>query len=158
MEYTEKITWDGRSLVLKRAVKPTEVLSAQSGEVRIEKLDVNDPSVRPTNQDASEGTPLRVYQADGVGVDVSKRCRAPMTFWHRNMEYDELIFCHKGGMIWETELGTITLGPGEMILIPQGVAHRAVPPEGGGENLLVEIKIRPPVRKVFPPETQDKGG
>jgi hypothetical protein len=67
MEYTEKITWDGRSLVLKRAVKPTEVLSAQSGEVRIEKLDVNDPSVRPTNQDAPEGTPLRVYQADGVG-------------------------------------------------------------------------------------------
>lgn len=81
MEYTEKITWDGRSLVLKRAVKPTEVLSAQSGEVGIEKLDVNDPSVRPTNQDAPEGTPLRLYQADGVGVDVSKRCRAPMTFW-----------------------------------------------------------------------------
>lgn len=74
------------------------------------------------------------------------------------MEYDELIFCHKGGMIWETELGTITLGPGEMILIPQGVAHRAVPPEGGGENILVEIKIRPPVRKVFPAEPTGKGG
>lgn len=150
MEYTEKITWDGRSLVLKRAVKPTDVLSAQSGEVRIEKLDVHDPSVRPTNQDAPEGTPLPVYQAAGVRVDVSKRYKAPMSFWHRNMEYDELIFCHKGGMIWETELGTITLKAGEMILIPQGVAHRAVPPEGGGENILIEVKIAPPTRKVFP--------
>ncbi len=150
MEYTEKITWQGRSLVLKRAVKPTEVLFAQSGEVKIEKLDVTDPSLRPTNQDAAEGTPLPVYQAAGARVDVSKRYKAPMNFWHRNMEYDELIFCHKGGMIWETELGTITLKAGEMILIPQGVAHRALPPEGGGENILIEVKIAPPTRKVFP--------
>ncbi|MBI4587984.1 MAG: hypothetical protein HY725_04040 [Candidatus Rokubacteria bacterium] len=93
MEYTEKITWQGRSLVLKRSEPPTKVLDSQSGEVKL---------------------------------------------------------CHRGGMIWETELGTVTLRPGEMFLIPQGVAHRAVPPEGGGENVLIELKIRPPVRKVFP--------
>jgi homogentisate 1,2-dioxygenase len=150
MGYTEKLTWDGRSLVLTRAAKPTEVLSAQSAEIRIEKLDVTAPSVRPTNQDAPEGTPLRIYQADGVAVDVSKREKAAMTFWHRNMEYDELIFCHKGGMIWETELGTVTLHAGQMLLIPQGVAHRAVPPEGGGENILIELKIAPTAKKVFP--------
>jgi homogentisate 1,2-dioxygenase len=156
VEYTEKITWQGRSLVLKRSEPPTKVLDSQSLEVKLEKLDVNDPALRPTNQDAAEGTPLPVYQAEGVRVDVSKRYKAPMNFWHRNMEYDELIFCHKGGMIWETELGTLTLKPGEMFLIPQGVAHRAVPPEGGEENILVELKIRPPVRKVFPDDA--KGG
>ena len=130
MEYTEKITWEGRSLLLKRKINPTEVVAAESAEVTLEKIDITDAALRPTNQEAPEGTPLRVYQADGVGVDVSKRAKAAMTFWHRNADYDELIFCHRGGMIWETELGTMRIKAGEMLLIPRGVAHRAIPPEG----------------------------
>ena len=149
MEYIEKITWEGRALSLKRSVKPTEVMSADGG-VALEHLNITDPAVRPTNQDVPEGTPLRVFQADGVGIDVSKRSTAEMTYWHRNAEYDELIFCHRGGMIWETELGTLEIKAGEMLLIPRGVAHRAIPPKDGGENILVELKIRPTVRKVWP--------
>jgi quercetin dioxygenase-like cupin family protein len=148
--YTEKITWQGRSLTLAREQPPTKVADARGDGVRLEALDVTDAAVRPSNQDAAEGTPLPVFQAPGVRVDVSKRYRAPMGFWHRNMEHDELIFCHKGGMIWETELGTVTLRAGQMLLIPQGVAHRAVPPEGGGENILIELKIAPTAKKVFP--------
>jgi len=154
MEYIEKITWEGRSLSLKRRTKPTEVTGAESSEVALEHLCITDPAVRPTNQDAPEGTPLRVFQADGVGVDVSKRSAAEMTYWHRNAEYDELIFCHQGGMIWETELGTKEIKAGELLLIPRGVAHRAVPPTGGGENILLELKIRPTVCKVWPAEAK----
>jgi homogentisate 1,2-dioxygenase len=150
MEYLEKITWEGRALSLKRTVKPTEVMRADGGEVALEHLRITDPAVRPTNQDLPEGTPLRVFQADGVGVDVSKRSTVEMNYWHRNADYDELIFCHQGGMIWETELGTMEIKAGDMLLIPRGVAHRAIPPKGSGENILVELKIRPSVRKVWP--------
>jgi homogentisate 1,2-dioxygenase len=150
MEYIEKITWEGRALSLKRTVKPTEVIDAQSSDVALERLAITDPAVRPTNQDVAEGTPLRVFQADGIGIDVSKRSRQEMNFWHRNAEYDELIFCHQGGMIWETELGTVEIHAGEMLLIPRGVAHRAIPPKGSEENILIELKIRPTVRKVWP--------
>ena len=70
---------------------------------------------------------LPILQADGVRVDLSKRTKEPMTFWHRNMECDEVIFCFKGGIHWETELGNISLRPGEMFVIPKGVAHRSLP-------------------------------
>ncbi|MGH7907821.1 MAG: cupin domain-containing protein [Candidatus Binataceae bacterium] len=150
MEYIEKITWEGRSLSLKRTVKPTDVAGAQSNDVALERLTITDPAVRPANQDLPEGVPLRVFSADGVGVDVSKRSREEMNYWHRNADYDELIFCHQGGMIWETELGTVEIKAGDMLLIPRGVAHRAIPPKNSGENVLVELKIRPSVRKVWP--------
>ena len=155
MEYIEKITWEGRSLVLKRPVKPTEVGGAEGNQVALDKLSVTDPAVRPTNQDLPAGTPLRVFEAEGVGVDVSKRSREEMTFWHRNVDCDELIFCHRGGMIGETDLGTVEIRAGDMLLIPRGIAHRAIPPKDSADNILVELKIRPSVRKVWPP-TRDR--
>ena len=157
MEYLEKITWEGRSLMLKRVARPTEVVSAESADVKLEKVDVTDPAVRPSNQDLPEGTPLRVFEANGVGIDVSKRSRQEMNYWHRNADYDELIFCHKGGMTWETELGTLEIKAGEMLLIPRGIAHRAIPPKNQGENILIELKIRPNVGRVWPGPAGRKG-
>jgi quercetin dioxygenase-like cupin family protein len=152
--YTEKLTWEGRVLVLERPAPPTAAAPQGQG-LRLEVLDVRDPALRPSNQDAAEGTPLPVFQAPGVRVDVSKRRRAPMPFWHRNLEHDELIFCHQGAMTWETELGTVTLRAGQMLLIPQGVAHRAVPPEGDGENILIELKLTPTARCLVAPGTAE---
>jgi len=150
MTYTEKFTWRGKQLVLQRAVSPGEVVSAESTQVKLEKINVNDPRLRPSNYDQAEGTPLPVLQAEGVRVDVSKRTKEPMNFWHRNLEGDEVIFCHKGGIRWETELGNISLGPGEMFVIPKGIAHRSLPPENSeGENIVIELKIRGDVSKLI---------
>ncbi len=148
MEYVERITSQGRSLVVKRRIKPTEVVAAQSDDVALEKLTITDPAIRPTNLDLPEGTPLRVFEAEGIGIDVSKRTKEEMNFWHRNVECDELIFCHQGGMTWETELGTVEIKAGDLLLIPRGVAHRAIPPKGGAQNVLIELKITSPVRRV----------
>lgn len=156
MEYLEKITWSGRSLQVKRGIIPTEVVSTESANIRLEKLDITDPALKPTNQEIPEGTPLRVFTADGVGVDVSKRSRQEMNFWHRNIECDELIICHRGGMIWDTELGKVEIKAGEMLLIPRGVAHRAIPPKGSSDNILIELKIRPTVERTWSPETTAK--
>ena len=149
MTYTEKFTWGAKELIVKRETSPVEVVSAESKQVKLEKINVNDPSLRPSNYDKADGTILPLLQADGVRVDLSKRTKEPMSFWHRNMDCDELIFCHKGGIRWETELGNIALRPGEMFVIPRGIAHRSLLPENSeGENIIIELKIRGEVSKL----------
>lgn len=150
MSYTEKFTWGGKQLIIKRQMSPVDLLSAESSHFKLEKINVRDPSLRPSNYDKAEGTPLPVLQADGVRIDVSKRTKEPMNFWHRNMDGDEVIFCFQGGIRWETELGNISLGPGEMFVIPKGIAHRSLPPEHSeGENIIIELKIRGEVSKLI---------
>ena len=150
MTYTEKFTWSGKELIVKRQFSPVEVVSAESKQVRLEKINVNDPNLRPSNYDKAEGTPLPILQAEGLRIDLSKRTKEPMNFWHRNMECDELIFCYKGGINWETELGSISLHPGEMFVIPKGIAHRSLVPENcEGENIIIELKIRGDVSRLI---------
>ena len=150
MTYTEKFTWGAKELIVKRETSPIEMVSAESKQVKLEIINVNDPNLRPSNYDKADGTILPLLQADGVRVDLSKRTKEPMSFWHRNMDCDELIFCHKGGIRWETELGNISLRPGEMFVIPRGIAHRSLLPENSeGENIIIELKIRGEVSKLI---------
>ncbi len=150
MSYTEKFTWGGKQLIIQRELPPSQVVSAESSQMKLEKINVKDSSLRPSNYDKAEGTPLPILQADGVRIDVSKRTKEPMNFWHRNMDGDEVIFCFQGGIRWETELGNISLGPGEMFVIPKGIAHRSLPPENSeGENIIIELKIRGEVSKLI---------
>lgn len=148
--YTEKFTWSGKELIVKRQISPVQVVSAESKQVKLEKINVNDPSLRPSNYAKAEGTPLPILQADGVRLDLSKRTKEPMNFWHRNMDADEVIFCYKGSIHWETELGNITLQSGEMFVIPRGIAHRSLPPENSEEeNIIIELKVRQEVSKLI---------
>src|SRR5688572_9696860 len=111
MSYTEKLTWPGREIIITRETSPVDAVTAESRQGKLEKINVNDPNLRPSNYDKPDGKVLPLLQADGLRVDLSKRTKAPMNYWHRNMECDELIFCHKGGIRWEMELGNITLEP-----------------------------------------------
>jgi len=148
--YTEKFTWQGKELVIKRSTSPIDVDAVESDTVKLEKINVNDPNLRPSNYEVAEGTILPLLGAEGVRIDLSKRTKAPMTFWHRNMDCDEVIFCHKGAIIWETELGTITLNSGEMFVIPKGVAHRSLPPPNSEtENIVIELKINGTVSRLI---------
>lgn len=150
MAYTEKFTWAGKELNIKREVSPVDVISAESEQIRLEKININDAKLRPTNYARAEGTVLPMFEAEGVRVDLSKRTREPMKFWHRNMDYDELIFCYKGTIHWETELGNVTLQSGEMFVIPKGIAHRSLPPaDSREENIIVELKIRGAISKLI---------
>src|SRR3989338_7169460 len=98
----------------------------------------------------AEGTVLPLFQAEGVRLDLSKRTKEPMNFWHRNMDCDELIFCYKGAIHWETELGNITLQSGEMFVIPKGIAHRSLPPpDSQEENIIIELKINGAISKLI---------
>lgn len=149
MIHTEKFTWGGKELIIKREHSPAEIASAESRHIKLEEISVADPNLRPSNFDRAEGTPLPISQAEGLRIDLSKRTKEDMTSWHRNMDCDELIFCHKGASRWETELGKVSLGPGEMFVIPRGIAHLSLAPEGsGGENIVIELKIRGEASKL----------
>jgi homogentisate 1,2-dioxygenase len=146
----EKFTWAGKELNIKRQTSPVDVLSAESDQIKLEKININDTKLRPSNYAKAEGTPLPMLQAEGVRIDLSKRTKEAMKFWHRNMEYDELIFCYKGAIHWETELGNITLQSGEMFVIPKGIAHRSLPPpDSDEENIIIELKIKGSISKLI---------
>lgn len=49
--------------------------------------------------------------------------------WHQHAEEDELFIVVHGVLTIELRDGQVTLGPGEMVVIPRGVEHRPVAPE-----------------------------
>ena len=150
MSYKEKLTWEGKEVVVERQTSPVDVVVTTGTLPKLEKINVNDSSLRPSNYAKPDGTPLPIFQADGVRVDLSKRTKEPMNFWHRNLECDELIFCYKGTIHWETELGSITLESGEMFVIPRGIAHRSLPPaNSSAENIIIELKVRGAISKLI---------
>lgn len=120
-----------------------------SGAELLRMLSVLDNRLRPENYDKADGAPLRVFDSPSVKVDVSKRSVEDMGFWHRSADYNEIIFCFRGALRWETELGTVTLHPGELILIPKGITHRSMLCEDSAEeNVLIELKVRDALKYV----------
>ena len=150
MAYREKLTWDGgKEVVITRPTAPVDVVRVDGADVDLVRLSVHDPQLLPTNYADAEGTPLPLLGSDGFRLDLSRLTKQPMGFWHRNMDYDEIIICVQGGMTWETELGTVAIRPGEIVVLPRGVAHRSIPPEGSETaNVLIELKVRGDVKPL----------
>ena len=60
--------------------------------------------------------------------------------WHHHAEEDELFVVLKGELTIELRDGKVTLGPGELVVIPKGVEHRPVAPEEV-HLMLIEPKV-----------------
>jgi homogentisate 1,2-dioxygenase len=85
---------------------------------------------------------MRLYDGKITKIDLSKRSKEDMGFWHRNADAHEIIFCVKGALRWETEMGVRILKPGDMMIITRGIAHRStLCEESAEENVLIELKI-----------------
>ena len=145
----ELVTVDGENIILQHDRSPVAYRDTTQGEERFRVLDVFDDRFRPENYNKADGSPLRLYDATGVKVDLSKRSHEDMGFWHRNVDYHEIIFCVRGALRWETEMGTVTLKEGHMMLIPKGITHRSMLcEESAEENVLLELKISEPLTYV----------
>jgi mannose-6-phosphate isomerase-like protein (cupin superfamily) len=150
MAYRERLTWEGgKEVYITRPTSPVQVVDVVGSDTALVTLNVHDERLLPSNYADAEGTPLPLLGSDDFRLDLSKRTEVPMGFWHRNIDRDEVIICVKGGMTWDTELGTVTIKPGDVLVLPRGLAHRAVPPEGSdSENILIELKVHGNVKPL----------
>ena len=60
--------------------------------------------------------------------------------WHQHEHEDELFIVLQGELTIELRDGTVTLGPGELAVIPKGVEHRPVAREEV-HLMLIEPKV-----------------
>ena len=57
--------------------------------------------------------------------------------WHSHPDTDELFLVVKGSLTIRLEAGDVTLGPGQLYVVPRGVRHQPVSNEGA-EIVLIE--------------------
>jgi mannose-6-phosphate isomerase-like protein (cupin superfamily) len=57
--------------------------------------------------------------------------------WHEHADTDELFLCLEGFMTIEMHAGNVQLGPGDLYVVPKGVAHKPVA-QGECKILLLE--------------------
>ena len=57
--------------------------------------------------------------------------------WHSHLETDELFLVVEGTLLIQLRDGDVTLGPGQLYVVPRGVEHRPVA-EGDVSVVLVE--------------------
>ena len=138
----ELITIDGKNVVVQRDTSPMENGGILENAEALRLFNIFDDKFQPSNYGLADGKPLRMYDAKTVKIDLSKRSKEDMGFWHRNADAHEIIFCVKGALRWETEMGIRIVRPGDMLFIPRGIAHRStLCEESEAENVLVELKI-----------------
>jgi mannose-6-phosphate isomerase-like protein (cupin superfamily) len=72
-------------------------------------------------------TPKIVAELNGQHVKLSKF--KGEFVWHHHEHEDEMFLVHKGSFRMEFRDRTVTLGPGDFIVVPRGVEHRPVSDE-----------------------------
>ena len=138
----EVITIDGKNVVLQRDSSPMINGGILENAEALRMFNIFDDKFQPTNKGLADGKPLRLYDGKITKVDLSKRSKEDMGFWHRNSDAHEIIFCVKGALRWETEMGIRIMHPGDMLFIPRGIAHRSTLCEDSAdENVLIELKV-----------------
>jgi hypothetical protein len=141
-EYRELITINGRNVVLLHDEPPVRNAGVDDNADIFRMLNIFDDKYQPANYSKADGAPLRLFNAKTTMIDLSKRSKEDMGFWHRNIDYHEIIICVRGALRWETEMGTKTMHEGDMLFIPKGIAHRSMLCEDSApENVLVELKL-----------------
>lgn len=138
----EVITIDGKNVVLQRDSSPMINGGVIENAEALRVFNIFDDRLKPSNYGMADGKPMRLYDGKITKIDLSKRSKEDMGFWHRNADAHEIIFCVKGALRWETEMGVRILKPGDMMIIPRGIAHRStLCEESAEENVLIELKI-----------------
>jgi mannose-6-phosphate isomerase-like protein (cupin superfamily) len=88
-------------------------------------------------------SPIKVGQCNGADVMVAQGEGSYP--WHRHDESDDFFLVLQGSLVIEMREISITLGAGEMFIVPKGVEHRPVA-QPGTYFMLIE-----------PPATKDTG-
>jgi quercetin dioxygenase-like cupin family protein len=94
------------------------------------------PNLRPFDLIRAPHQPVSLLANEDMRVSVVAPA-GPAPFFHRNVNFDEAIFQFAGTCRVETEMGVETLVPGDMLLVPRGIAQRSV----GDAHALQQIVL-----------------
>ena len=125
--------FSGRVANLYRRNDPT-AWSRIEGDVRL--WDVALHEMEPTDLSDPHGGPMLAFFNEDVRIAVSRRS-APMPFFVRNADADELHFVHRGAGRFETEFGPLDYGPGDYVKIPKATTYRVVPASAESFSLVI---------------------
>jgi quercetin dioxygenase-like cupin family protein len=87
---------------------------------------------------------LMVLQNDDHRIGVESVCGAREEFI-RHVDFDTVYFQFAGNTTLETEYGEYTMAPGELLLIPEGIAHRST---GTADSLRWWAHVSAPFQQV----------
>lgn len=99
--------------------------------------DFDGERVEPSDRGDARGTPVCLLHNDDVTISISRRS-APMPYWFRNADADQLWFVHRGEGTFETEFGPLAFRPGDYLVIPKGVTYRVVPKTSDNYFLILD--------------------
>jgi homogentisate 1,2-dioxygenase len=137
----------GRSSHLYHTHPPTGWIRFE-GKLRPRSFDLN--RLEPPDLDDADGHSLAFLGNGDVMLSVSRRS-APMPFYYRNADGDELIFVHRGQGKIETDFGPLSFEKGDYIVIPRAVTYRVVPETRDNFFLIVQSndEFEPPDRGLI---------
>ncbi|MGA2394260.1 MAG: hypothetical protein ABSH03_13050 [Candidatus Lustribacter sp.] len=106
------------------------------------------PKLRPFDLVSKPHVPVPLLENPDMRVSVDSAA-GPAPWFRRNINFDEVIVEFAGESRVETEMGVFTLAPGEVLLIPRGIAHRSI---GDRDALRMIVYMREPVTSCMTEE------
>jgi homogentisate 1,2-dioxygenase len=137
----------GRSAHLYHAHPPTSWIRFE-GKLRPHCFDLN--QLVPTDHHNPNGAPLPFLGNADIRLSVSRRS-APMPFYFRNADADELLFVHRGEGVIETDFGPLTFEKGDYLILPRAVTYRVLPQTTDNFFLIIESRseFEPPEKGLL---------
>lgn len=113
----------GKSAHLYHTHPPTGWIRIE-GKLRPHCFDCN--KLEASDQRDPKGSPVAFLGNKDVKISISRRS-APMPFYFRNADGDELIFVHRGNGRIETDFGPLQFEKGDYLIVPRAVTYRMIP-------------------------------
>lgn len=83
------------------------------------------PKLRPFDLITKPHAPVVLLANQDMRAAVDSAA-GPAPFFHRNIDFDEVIVQFAGASRVETEMGVYDLAPGEVLMVPRGISQRSV--------------------------------
>jgi homogentisate 1,2-dioxygenase len=100
---------------------------------------VDSGALSPTDFSDPDGEPLSLLTGQGIVISLSRRSHR-MPFVEKNADFHQIRFYHRGEIELETELGNLTVGEGDFVVIPKGLLYRENPKTSDNVVVIFETE------------------
>lgn len=108
------------------------------------------PPFRPMDLISVPNQALVLLENDDHRIGVESVC-GPQESFRRHIDFDTVYFQFAGKTSLETEFGMVEMAPGDIVLVPEGIAHRAT---GTADSLRWFAFVVAPFTHFMTPEDQ----